>query len=105
MCGDFRLESAGQIATVMGWVQRRRNLGSLIFVDLRDRTGIVQVVFDETTEKSVFEKAGAIRSEYVLAVTGTVRERQSKTTKIPTGDVEILATDLAILSNADTPSV
>ena len=103
MCGDFRLESAGQVATVMGWVQRRRNLGSLIFVDLRDRTGIVQVVFDETTEKSVFEKAGAIRSEYVLAVTGTVRERQSKTTKIPTGDVEILATDLAILSNADTP--
>ena len=102
MCGDFRIENANQNVTVMGWVQRRRNLGSLIFIDLRDRTGIVQVVFDETCEKSVFEKAETIRSEYVLAVCGTVRERQSKTNKIATGDVEILASELKILSVADT---
>ena len=102
MCGDFRISNVNQAVTVMGWVQRRRNLGSLIFVDLRDRTGIVQVVFDETTEKSVFEKAETIRSEYVLAVCGVVRERQSKTNKIATGDVEILASELKILSAADT---
>ncbi len=102
MCGDFRLSDAGKTVTVMGWVQRRRNLGSLIFVDLRDRTGIVQVVFDETTEESVFEKAQGIRSEFVLAVSGTVRERQSKTNKIATGDVEVLASTLKILSEADT---
>ncbi len=102
MCGELRLENASEVVTVMGWVQRRRNLGSLIFVDLRDRTGIVQVVFDETTEKSLFEKAAAIRSEYVLAVSGTVRERESKTNKIATGDIEILADTLKILSEADT---
>lgn len=102
MCGDFRISDAGKTVTVMGWVQRRRNLGSLIFVDLRDRTGIIQVVFDETTEESVFLKAQGIRSEFVLAVSGTVRERQSKTGKIATGDVEILAFSLKILSEADT---
>lgn len=102
MCGELRLSDQAKTVTVTGWVQRRRNLGSLIFVDLRDRTGIVQIVFDETTEKSVFEKASLIRSEYVLAVSGTVRERQSKTNKIPTGDIEILADTLKILSEADT---
>lgn len=102
MCGELRIADCSKTVTVTGWVQRRRNLGSLIFVDLRDRTGIVQIVFDETTEKSVFEKASLIRSEYVLAVTGVVRERQSKTNKIPTGDIEILADVLKILSEADT---
>lgn len=102
MCGELRIADCAKTVTVTGWVQRRRNLGSLIFVDLRDRTGIVQIVFDETTEKSVFEKASLIRSEYVLAVTGVVRERQSKTNKIPTGDIEILADALKILSEADT---
>lgn len=102
MCGELRIADCSKTVTVTGWVQRRRNLGSLIFVDLRDRTGIVQIVFDETTEKSVFEKASLIRSEYVLAVTGVVRERQSKTNKIPTGDIEILADALKILSEADT---
>ena len=105
MCGDFRISNVNQAVTVMGWVQRRRNLGSLIFVDLRDRTGIVQVVFDETTEKSVFEKAETIRSEYVLAVCGVVRERQSKTNKIATGDVEILATELKIISESQDAGV
>lgn len=102
MCGTFRKENVGEQAVVMGWTQRRRNLGSIIFVDLRDRSGIVQVVFDETTEKEVFEKAQKIRSEFVLAVEGTVRERSSKTDKIATGEVEILAKSLKILSEAET---
>ena len=77
-------------------------LGSLIFVDLRDKTGLVQVVFDDTTDEKVFEKAQNIRSEYVLAVKGKVRERESKTNKIATGEIEILADELKILSEADT---
>ena len=102
MCGDFRMENVGGEAVVFGWVQRRRNLGSLIFVDLRDRSGIVQIVFDQTIKEQVFEKAEKLRSEYVIAVKGTVRERSSKTDKILTGDVEILAEELKILSEADT---
>ena len=102
MCGDFRMENVGCDAVVFGWVQRRRNLGSLIFVDLRDRSGIVQIVFDQTIEEHVFEKAEKLRSEYVVAVKGKVRERSSKTDKIATGDVEILAEELKILSEADT---
>lgn len=100
-CGDFRLNSVGQGAVVCGWVQRKRSLGGLIFIDLRDRTGIVQIVFDETCERSVFEKAENVKSEYVIMVKGAVRERSSKTSKIATGDVEILATDIKILSEAD----
>ena len=102
MCGDFRLENAGSDAVVFGWVQRRRNLGSLIFVDLRDRSGIVQIVFDGDTEKTLFEKAEKLRSEFVIAVKGKVRERSSKTDKIATGAVEIVAEDLRILSESDT---
>ena len=102
MCGTLRLSDAGKEVTVMGWTQRRRNLGSLIFVDLRDKTGLVQVVFDDTTAAAVFEKAQNIRSEYVLAVKGRVRERESKTNKIATGDIEILADELKILAEADT---
>ena len=80
-CGTFRISDCGKQVVVTGWTQKRRNLGSLIFVDLRDRTGIVQVVFDETCAKEVFDKAEQIRSEYVLAVKGVVRERSSKTNK------------------------
>lgn len=87
---------------VMGWTQKKRNLGSLIFVDLRDRTGIIQAVFDKTVNESLFEKAENIRSEYVLAIKGIVRERQSKTDKIKTGNIEILANELKILSQAET---
>ena len=100
--GTFRMENVGEKAVVCGWVQRKRSLGSLIFVDLRDRSGIVQVVFDQTlTEKELFDKAETIRSEYVLAVSGVVRERSSKTDKILTGSVEILASELKILSEAE----
>ena len=102
MCGTLRSSDVGKEVTVMGWTQRRRNLGSLIFVDLRDKTGLVQVVFDDTTDEKVFEKAQNIRSEYVLAVKGKVRERESKTNKITTGEIEILADELKILSEADT---
>ncbi len=102
MCGSFRLSNAGESAVVMGWVQKRRNFGSLIFVDLRDREGVVQVVFDQTVKAEVFEKAEKIRSEFVIAVSGIVRERESKTNKIATGDVEILADELKILSEAET---
>lgn len=102
MCGTLRSPDVGKEVTVMGWTQRRRNLGSLIFVDLRDKTGLVQVVFDDTTDEKVFEKAQNIRSEYVLAVKGKVRERESKTNKIATGEIEILADELKILSEADT---
>lgn len=102
MCGTPRMEDVGKEVVVTGWVQRRRNLGSLMFVDLRDRSGIVQIVFDDTTDGAVFEKAQAIRSEYVLAVKGRIRERSSKTDKIATGDVEIIADELKILSEADT---
>lgn len=102
MCGTLRSSDVGKEVTVMGWTQRRRNLGSLIFVDLRDKTGLVQVVFDDTTDEKVFEKAQNIRSEYVLAVKGKVRERESKTNKIATGEIEILADELKILSEADT---
>lgn len=101
-CGTFRIDSVGKEVVVMGWVQRRRNLGSLIFVDLRDRSGLLQIVFDDTTSDEVFRKAESIRSEYVIAVKGVVRERQSKTDKIETGDVEVLATELRILAEADT---
>ena len=102
MCGTLRSSDVGKEVTVMGWTQRRRNLGSLIFVDLRDKTGLVQVVFDDTTDEKIFEKAQNIRSEYVLAVKGKVRERESKTNKIATGEIEILADELKILSEADT---
>ena len=102
-CGNFRVADAGRTITVFGWVQRTRNLGSLIFIDLRDRTGILQLAFDETTDKAVFEKAAAARSEYVLAATGVVRERSAKTDKIPTGDIEVFVTELRILAKSETP--
>ena len=100
-CGTFTMANVGEAVTVMGWVQKRRNLGSLMFIDLRDRTGIVQIVLDQATMPELFTKAESVRSEYVLAISGTVRERQSKTDKIKTGDVEIVAQKLNILSESD----
>ena len=100
-CGE--VEGIGKTVTVAGFVQRVRDKGSLMFVDLRDRTGIVQLVFDDTTEPAVFEKAKQIKSEYVLMAQGLLRERESKNKDIKTGDVEILVTDLRILSAAQTP--
>ncbi|MBE6778652.1 MAG: aspartate--tRNA ligase [Ruminococcaceae bacterium] len=102
-CGEFREEHAGQQAVVFGWVQRQRDLGQLIFVDLRDRTGIVQLAFDQDTDKAVFDKAFTLRSEYVVAARGTVRVRSSRNKDIPTGDVEIAVEELRILNKAETP--
>ena len=102
-CGEFREEHAGQEAVVFGWVQRQRDLGQLIFVDLRDRTGIVQLAFDQDTDREVFEKAFTLRSEYVVAARGVVRVRSSRNAEIPTGDVEIAVEELRILNKAETP--
>ena len=102
-CGQFRTQDIGAQATVFGWVQKVRNLGGLIFVDLRDRTGLVQCVFDESVDRELADKAFTVRGEYVLAVCGTVRARQVVNDRLPTGDVEILASELRILSAAKAP--
>lgn len=105
MCGDLRKEDIGREVVLMGWVQKERNLGSIIFVDLRDTKGIAQIVFDDTISEDIFTKAEKIRSEYVLAVRGRVRERQSINPEIPTGQVEILVEELKILDEAQTPPI
>ncbi|SHE83738.1 aspartate--tRNA ligase [Caloramator proteoclasticus] len=105
MCGEVFEDKVGSKVTVMGWVQRRRDLGGLIFVDLRDRTGIVQVVFGDEINKEAFEKAHSIRSEYVLAVTGEVVLRESPNLNMPTGKVEIKVEALKILSESETPPI
>ncbi len=102
-CGTLTRENEGKTVTVCGWVQRRRDLGSLIFVDLRDRTGIVQLAFDDNTDKAVFEKSVTLRSEFVAMATGTVRIRSSINTEIPTGEIEIEVGDLKILGLSETP--
>lgn len=102
-CGELRESDIGKKVCVMGWVQKQRDLGSLIFIDLRDRTGIVQLAFDEKTEKEIFDKAFKVRSEYVLSAKGTVRERASKNPNIPTGNIEIFVESLKILAVSETP--
>ena len=102
-CGTLNADFVGKEVVVSGWVQRRRDLGALIFVDLRDRTGIVQLAFDDNTAKDVFDKAFTVRSEYVLMAKGVVRERSSKNKDIPTGDIEIEVNDLRILGVSETP--
>lgn len=102
-CGTLRQEHVGKEVVVCGWVQRQRDLGQLIFVDLRDRTGILQLAFGDTTDRQIFEKAASVRAEYVLAVRGIVRERSAKNAELPTGDVEIEVLELRILAKAETP--
>ena len=101
--GELRTADIGSRVTVAGWVRKQRNLGSLIFIDLRDRTGYVQLAFDENSAPELFEAAASVRSEYVLAVSGTVRERSSKNPDIPTGDIEIYAETLSVLGESETP--
>lgn len=100
-CGE--VSGTGSEVTVGGFVQRIRDKGSLIFIDLRDRTGIVQLVFDDTTDKEIFSKAKTVKSEFVLMAKGLLRNRESVNKEIKTGDVEILVSDLRILSKAQTP--
>ena len=104
-CTEVSNANIGEKVTVMGWVQKRRNLGSLIFVDLRDRSGILQLVFDEDSIGTEgFEKAGNLRSEFVIAVEGTVQKRSAAVNEsLKTGDIEVVATSLRILSEAQTP--
>lgn len=104
-CAELSSNNIGEKVTVMGWVQKRRNLGSLLFIDLRDVSGIVQIMFDETkSDSAVFEKANSIRSEFVIAVTGTVVKRNGAVNKdLKTGEIEIEAESLRILSASDTP--
>jgi len=104
-CTELGVEDIGKKVTVMGWVQKRRNLGSLIFVDLRDRTGLLQIVFNDQTDKAVFEKAETIRNEYVLAVVGEVAARapEAVNPSMKTGQIEVIASELRILSKSETP--
>ncbi|MCD1147033.1 aspartate--tRNA ligase [Peptoniphilus sp. KCTC 25270] len=104
-CGNLREENIGESVRINGWVAKSRNLGSLIFADIRDYSGIVQVVFDETIEAEVFERATSIRSEYVVAIEGTVRMRSSINDGIPTGKIEILVNELEILNESDVPPI
>ncbi len=102
-CGTLTRENEGKTVTVCGWVQRQRDLGGLIFVDLRDRTGIVQLAFDDNTDREIFQKAASLHSEYVVMAEGKVRIRSAINTEIPTGEIEIEVTTLKILGMAETP--
>jgi len=101
MCGELRASDAGKRVVLMGWVNRRRDLGSLIFIDLRDRSGVTQVVFDKETNAVAQEKANGLRSEYVIAVVGRVKQRDANTINknIPTGELEIVAEELRLLND------
>ena len=100
-CGET--EGIGKEVVVGGYVQKTRDLGNLIFIDLRDRTGIVQLAFDDASDREIFKKAAKCRAEFVLMAKGTVRERESKNPDLPTGNIEIFVTDLRILAAAETP--
>jgi len=105
MCGILNMNNLGEHVVLNGWVQKRRTLGGLIFCDLRDKTGIVQIVFDDKIPKSIFEMADGLRSEYVVGVKGIVKERSAKNTQLPTGDIEVFADNLVIYSEAETPPI
>lgn len=104
MCGSLRIENLGKEVVLMGWVAKKRNLGSLVFIDLRDKTGISQIVIRED-DKDNYERARQISAEYVLEVKGKVFERESKNPDIPTGDIEIIADKINILDKAKTPPI
>jgi aspartyl-tRNA synthetase len=105
MCGALRASDAGKKATLMGWVNRRRDHGNLLFVDLRDRTGVTQVVINAERDAAIHEKAGALRNEYVIAVIGTVKLRDANTINpsMPTGEVELVAEELRVLNESKLP--
>ncbi len=105
MCGVLTEKNIDEGVVLNGWIQKRRNLGGLIFCDLRDKTGIVQIVFDDTIPEELFQKADSLRSEFVVGIRGTVKERQAKNKELPTGDIEVFAHELMIYSEADTPPI
>lgn len=102
-CGDLRLADEGLVITLAGWVQKTRKMGGMTFVDIRDRYGITQLVFNQEVDAVLCEKANKLGREYVIQVTGTVRERSSKNPNIPTGEIEIIVSELNVLNAAVTP--
>lgn len=102
-CGELRLSDAGREVTLAGWVQRTRKMGGMTFVDLRDRYGITQLVFNEASDKALWEQANKLGREYCIQAVGTVSERQSKNDKMDTGDIEIIVSKLTVLSPSLTP--
>ena len=102
-CGELRVSDVGQEVTLSGWVQKTRKMGAMTFVDLRDRYGITQIVFNEEIDKTLCDEANKLGREYVIQVVGTVNERYNKNTKIPTGEIEIIASELNILNRSLIP--
>ncbi|MBO7382298.1 MAG: aspartate--tRNA ligase, partial [Muribaculaceae bacterium] len=102
-CGELRLADAGKVVTLAGWVQKNRRMGGMTFVDVRDRYGITQVVFNNDTDADLCEAASRLGREYVVQITGTVAERQSKNPNLPTGDIEIIARELKVLNRSEVP--
>lgn len=105
MCGDLRAKNIDEEVVLMGWVQKTRDLGPLVFMDLRDKTGFSQIVFKKEDNEGLYEEAKKIKSEYVLAVRGKVLERESKNDQVATGDIEVIASELNILDKANTPPI
>lgn len=99
--GELRIENIGETVHLVGWCSKKRNLGGLIFIDLRDRSGIVQLVIEPNNEN--YSKALDVKNEYVLYVTGLVVERQNKNENLPTGDIEVIVSELKILNEAENP--
>ena len=102
-CGELRLANAGQMVTLAGWVQRTRKMGGMTFVDIRDRYGLTQLVFNEAINAELCEQANKLGREYVIQITGKVSERESKNSNLPTGEIEIIVTDLKVLNTSKTP--
>ena len=102
-CGELRIQDVNMQVTLCGWIQRNRNLGSLIFIDLRDRFGITQLSFNEITNPDLYKQANKLGREFVIKVTGRVIERESKNPNLPTGDIEIYVEHLEILNSASIP--
>ena len=104
-CGTLRIEHADREVVLMGWIQKSRNLGGLIFADIRDTSGLCQIVFDINDNKELFEKAENLGSEYVVAVKGIIKERQAKNPNMATGDIEVIVNELRILNESETPPI
>ncbi len=102
-CGELRIEHVGQTVELSGWVAKNRSLGSMAFVDLRDRYGITQLAFNEVYNQELLNNANDLGREYVIRVKGTVAERSSKNTNIPTGEIEVIVSELQVLNASKTP--
>ncbi len=98
-CGELRLANEGEVVILAGWVQKTRKMGGMTFVDIRDRYGITQLVFNQETNADLCEKANKLGREFVIQATGTVKERSSKNMNIPTGEIEIIVSDLNVLNS------